>query len=56
MPVLGAGGQPPRAALCQCWARGMTSQRYSDLSTEELDRLIDIEERRMGREQGPRRR
>eukprot|EP01046_Picozoa_sp_COSAG06_P104534 COSAG06_NODE_50733_length_316_cov_1.419355_1_plen_27_part_10 len=24
--------------------------RYADLSTEELDRLIDLEERRMGRE------
>ena len=31
--------------------------RYADLSTEELDRLIDLEERRMGRERaGTRRR
>ena len=26
--------------------------RYADLSTEELDRLIELEERRLGRERG----
>lgn len=31
---------------------GATMSRYADLSTDELDRLIALEERRMDRERG----